>query len=136
MQHLANLVRSQPAQKPHLDDLRLSRIERSNVLTSLSADGAVRREAFPMGSSSSDPFGQDFTPCMGREADGMKHTSARIGFAILFTTLLVLGTPPKAQAGEQRECSDGAELRAISVTVGNVETRVYKKQFSRGRKEE
>jgi len=31
---------------------------------------------------------------------------------------------------------EGAELRAISVTVGNVETRVYKKQFSRDRKEE
>jgi hypothetical protein len=31
---------------------------------------------------------------------------------------------------------DGAELRAIATGAGTVETRVYKKQFSRGHKEE
>jgi hypothetical protein len=30
---------------------------------------------------------------------------------------------------------DGAELRAISLSAGAIETRVYKKQFPRGRKE-
>ena len=37
----------------------------------------------------------------------MKHTSAPIRFAILFAAVLVLGTPPKAQA-EQRRCSNAS----------------------------
>lgn len=157
----------------------------------------------------------------------MKRTSAPVGFAMLFTAALTLGTPPKAQADELRACSeaslrgsfgftstgtllnlppgfagpfgeigrqafdgwgntdgtatlsangnivrvtfqgtyvvnpdctgsmtlyilpfgttanldfviddDGAELRAIVASTGAIETRVYTKQFSRGRKDQ